>query len=494
MCYARPFPRCSNHTRKALAAAQLHMNSVAAKHPETSLEFQQAKAELSAAKAAYRATPEGIKAMENSLKNADLSSEDAKAIQSLIIRSKTKRASQLNALHEHENGRASLMYEFAAETHNTKFDKEELSSIIATHVGAVASKNGSKLSSAAKVEQAQYDEFVNKLDENPDLTDRQKEIVAELRDMKPCDKSTLEAYATSDSAVEKAEIAVNLEQARIGGMQNISYDDAKKYYSAYRNQYKNEYASLPESERPDPPRAWLKDDLKSGQANGMREYKYLPSDPASNYAAYRLRADVKAVPGERPTVYASIDLETAGPKGPAGFNPKKGHIIEVGVVKYDDKGKEISRYSQLIRPDDAFLEEHGTGAEDIHHISVKELDGAPTWDAVSDNVRNELDNTVMVAQNANFEQSWMQEHVPGFNHSTGQGPVIDTLDVARRHYDLPNYKLQTICEKVGVPYTNGHRATHDAEVTGDVLFKVKALMQKQWDAKPSRKNAKVISL
>ena len=66
--------------------------------------------------------------------------------------------------------------------------------------------------------------------------------------------------------------------------------------------------------------------------------------------------------------------------------------------------------------------------------------------------------------------------------------------MSRRHFDLPNHKLETICGQVGVPYTDGHRATHDAEVTGQAFFKVRKVLQRSWDSKPARRNAKPITI
>lgn len=495
MCYPLPYPRCSSHTRTAVQQAQANFDKVALTHEETSLEFTTAKAELTAAKSAYRATPEGIKNMEAELANPDLNDDERKNLSKYLSRAKLKRQSQMNALHEFQSGRLASMTTLLTE--ENRFDADENKSIIEAHTSQIASsKLNAKNVNLEPVSQEDYNEFVDTLAAKPNLTDKQKEAIEELRNQKPCDAITLQSYQTMDEGVQKAETAVTLEQTRIGGLHNIDAVTARQYYEAYRKQYKDEYAHLPESERPDPPRSWLKSDLKNLSPMGVKEYKYIPNDAATNYAAYRLRTDDSSVPSEkkRPIIYSSIDLETAGPAGNSGFNPANGHIIEVGIVKYDEQGKELSRYSKLMKPNDSFLAEHGTGAEHIHHISVKDLDGQPAWNDVASETSDELSGTVMIAQNAYFEQSWLNHHLPSFKHQTGVGPVIDTLDISRRVFDLPNYKLETVCTKVGVPYTNGHRATHDAEVAGEAFFKIKKTLQKQWDSKPARKNAKSISI
>lgn len=497
MCYPLPYPRCSNHTRIALQKAQAEFDKVVASGiDEKSIEYATAKTNLSVAKSAYRTTPEAIEAMEKELENEDLDDKQKKDLARTILRSKLKRQAQMNALHEYESGRLEAMSVLIA-ADSSRFDKEEMKNILENHTQVVAaSKFANKNADFSPISQEEHDAYIASLEEKGNLSEEEQNAIATLKASKPFDRNTYEAYQKADEAIEKAEVAVTLEQTRIGGLHNVDAITARNYYEAYRKQYKEEYANLPADERPDPPRNWLKNDMKNLAPMGQKEYKYLPGDSASNYAAFRLRADENSIPAEKkqPRVYASIDLETAGPEGSAGFKPENGHIIEVGIVKYNEQGKEIGRYSQLMKPDDAFLAEHGTGAEHIHHISKEDLNGQPSWNEVSNQVGKELDNTVLVAQNAYFEQGWLNHHLPNFKHQTGVGSVVDTLDIGRRHFDLPNYRLETICNMVGVPYTNGHRATHDAEVAGEALFKMKSTLQKQWNSKAARRNAKSISI
>jgi DNA polymerase III alpha subunit (gram-positive type) len=38
---------------------------------------------------------------------------------------------------------------------------------------------------------------------------------------------------------------------------------------------------------------------------------------------------------------------------------------------------------------------------------------------------------------------------------------------------LENNKLVTVSASLGIPYTNGHRAEHDAAVAGEVFFEIR---------------------
>lgn len=502
MCRPKPGPRCSRHTKERLLQAQQHWDTEIAPNYESDsqdIKYLTAKALLNSAKSAYRSSPEGIKELKEKLANADenMSDADRKNLERTLARAQNKRIIAKHALAEIQNGRLDNLTTLIDSDNDTEFSSEEINSILQAHSSALSIKElNAKEPNFAKDETG-YQELVQRLEEKyANGTDEQKEALNRLKALEAPDAATVKAYASYEEGLQKAAIALSVEEARMGSLHNVDADEAHKYYRAYRDQYNEKYAHLAPSERPDPPKAWLNTEIRNLSPNTLGDYKYIPTDPASVYAAYRLRSDATSIPTAKlnEAVYASIDLETAGPTGAAGFKPSNGRIIEVGIVKYNNKGEEVGRYSKLMRPEQSFLDEHGTGAEHIHQISVKDLDGQPSWDSVTSEVAKELDGTVMIAQNANFEQSWLKHHLPDFKHSTGQKPVIDTLDISRRHFDLPNHQLKTICGEVGVPYTNGHRATHDAEVTGAAFFKLREKLQKEWDSKPARKNAERIAL
>ena len=53
----------------------------------------------------------------------------------------------------------------------------------------------------------------------------------------------------------------------------------------------------------------------------------------------------------------------------------------------------------------------------------------------------------------------------------GEVEVIDTLPLARKNLSLPNNKLGTICEALGIPY-GAHRAHGDAQSSWAVFLKI----------------------
>lgn len=297
------------------------------------------------------------------------------------------------------------------------------------------------------------------------------------------DARTFAALKDLDLRVEKAEAAIRRQVASVAAFRSVSETEAAERYRAYREQYLRDFRPLPAGERPDPPEEWVegftKKDMMAVSA---------PADRATLYAIYRCQADPEAFQVDPSTRYASIDLETAGPAGKAGFDPANGAIIEVGVVEYDANEVEVGRYSQLIALPDPVRDTCGTGAVDVHGITVADLDGQPTWAQVAPRVAVSLRGRVMLAQNARFERDWLKHHMAAADAAFDPyGPTVDTMCVARQHLArLDNHRLSTICERVGVDYTAGHRAEHDADVAGRAFFAMRSTIFSTYTSDPVR--------
>lgn len=167
----------------------------------------------------------------------------------------------------------------------------------------------------------------------------------------------------------------------------------------------------------------------------------------------------------------SIDLETTR------FSPRTGYIIEFGGIEYDKDGNSVNTFDEMFDIPDQVKGYHGTGAEDIHHISPEDIDGKDTFEQASERVLKFLEGKVLLAHNAQFELGWLNLHLPGFADLNLQ--VIDTMRVAT--HLLPESKdsrLETICGDLKVDYSNGHRAYHDAKVAGEAFFAMLDLVKK----------------
>lgn len=159
----------------------------------------------------------------------------------------------------------------------------------------------------------------------------------------------------------------------------------------------------------------------------------------------------------------AIDLETTR------LSPRKGHIIELGLTERDHRGNEVACLDILCGIPEPIIETHGTGAVEVHGITVDDVRTKPTFDRVASVILERLQGRVILAHNASFEKNWLSQHIPGFVEA--DIPFIDTMQLATLFMpELPNSQLNTVCDALGVPYTNGHRAFHDAEVTAEAFF------------------------
>lgn len=297
------------------------------------------------------------------------------------------------------------------------------------------------------------------------------------------DARTYAALGDLDVRADKAVRAIRRQINGAAAFRGADPDAVAERFRAYRTQYRLQLRRLPKADRPAPPEEWI-----HGFTTKDMMAVSAPSDPATLYAIYRCQADPDAFPNTSAHAYASIDLETAGPDGKAGFNPENGSIIEVGVVEYDAAGNETGRYSQLIAPHPDVAEQCGTGAVAIHGITMDDVADAPAWAEVAPTVAERLNGRVLLAQNARFEQDWLNHHMGAQGQDFDRwGPTVDTMCIAKQHLPgLANHRLSTICAAVGVEYTDGHRALHDADVAGQAFFSLRRKVTETYRADPVR--------
>src|SRR5208283_372920 len=79
-------------------------------------------------------------------------------------------------------------------------------------------------------------------------------------------------------------------------------------------------------------------------------------------------------------------------------------------------------------------------------------------------------NVVMAAHNASFDVSFLKFAIARHQLSVPRYHVIDTLSLARRViHQMPNYKLSTLVELLGLTYGEHHRALADSHHVRNLL-------------------------
>jgi DNA polymerase III epsilon subunit-like protein len=215
------------------------------------------------------------------------------------------------------------------------------------------------------------------------------------------------------------------------------------------------YTAKSNAQRPSKPRSPAT--KKTSSASGNRTY----SGPLFAQAGEKGKlfgfAD-KTGPNELDGPFAIIDLETSG------FNPPGSKILEIAILKIDKSGNELDRFETLINPEDG-----NVGRTDIHGIDLRMLNGAPSFDEVSGRILELIQDSIVVAHNARFEENFLASELNEAGHDLDLIPALDTLWLARNTIDLPNYKLATVVNGFNGRIVDAHTALGDVIAVSKIL-------------------------
>lgn len=158
------------------------------------------------------------------------------------------------------------------------------------------------------------------------------------------------------------------------------------------------------------------------------------------------------------TEYAIVDIETTG------GNASGSRITEIAIVIHD--GTEVvDRWETLVNPQ----KEIPFAIFALTGITNEMVRGAPIFDDISEKVLEMLTDRVFVAHNVNFDYSFVRHQLEqaGFRWTARK---LCTVRAARKiKPGLPSYSLGRLCNSLGIPLENAHRAGGDAAATA-ILF------------------------
>lgn len=158
----------------------------------------------------------------------------------------------------------------------------------------------------------------------------------------------------------------------------------------------------------------------------------------------------------------AFDLETTGLEESA-------EILEIGAVRLVD-GQVAERFSELVRPSGPIP----AAVERLTRISARMVRDAPPVSQVLPGLLEFLGDAPLVGHNVDFDL--------GFVARTARGLGLD-FDRHRRAWDtvtlaqtllptLPNHRLATVAQALGIPLVSAHRACDDAEATARILHEL----------------------
>ena len=174
--------------------------------------------------------------------------------------------------------------------------------------------------------------------------------------------------------------------------------------------------------------------------------------------------------------FAAFDLETTG------LDPRIDKIVEIGAVKFDNKGL-IARFSTLVNPGIPMPAE----AERVNGINDKMLSGKPGIEEALNDFLPFIKGTFLTAYNAPFDCGFINEKLKELMNSAQNtffperkaetlpalpNPTADILSFAREIFPgHKSYSLQNIAAILGITSISAHRAEDDARLCMEVFLR-----------------------
>ncbi len=158
--------------------------------------------------------------------------------------------------------------------------------------------------------------------------------------------------------------------------------------------------------------------------------------------------------------FAVVDVETTG-LGAAD------RIIEVACVRL--RGfQEVTRFQSLVNPGIPIA----ASAVAVSGITDAMVACAPIYAEIAPTFEQLLTDSVFVAHNAPFDLAFLSRERKRWQLPPWQGPVLDTLRLARNTLALESYALKDLKQALELDHAPSHRALADVLATASLLVKL----------------------
>ena len=156
---------------------------------------------------------------------------------------------------------------------------------------------------------------------------------------------------------------------------------------------------------------------------------------------------------------AFLDVETTG------LSPWFGdRICEIAILRC--RGDEvIDTFETLVNPERPI----SPGAARVNGLTGLDLADAPLFAEIAAQVKLWLEDAILVCHNAPFDLGFVSSEFTRLGQKFPPVEVIDTLLLARAHFDFDSNSLQAIADALMIDRSDAHRALADVLTTRDVL-------------------------
>lgn len=157
--------------------------------------------------------------------------------------------------------------------------------------------------------------------------------------------------------------------------------------------------------------------------------------------------------------FAYLDVETTG------LSPWFGdRICEVAILRCDGD-QVIDSFNSLLNPERLL----SPGAARVNGLKDADLKTAPRFIDVVDRVLALIKDAVIVCHNVPFDLGFLSSELGRLNKPLPTVLTLDTLEIARQHFDFDSNGLQSIAHWLDIEVTAAHRALDDTFTTQAIL-------------------------
>ena len=160
-----------------------------------------------------------------------------------------------------------------------------------------------------------------------------------------------------------------------------------------------------------------------------------------------------------------LDTETTG------LSTAQGHrVIEIGAIELVNRRLTGREFHRFLNPERDIDE----GAERVHGISRADLETAPLFHEIADELLGFINDAELVIHNAEFDVGFLEHELRLMEHPrpviTDHAQVLDTLSLARELHPGQRNSLDALCKRYEVDASG--RDLHGALIDADLLARV----------------------
>ena len=160
--------------------------------------------------------------------------------------------------------------------------------------------------------------------------------------------------------------------------------------------------------------------------------------------------------------FVALDLETTG------LDFEKDEIIEVALVRFEN-GEPKENLDFLVKPSSAELRPF---IETLTGINKADLENASDFATIAGQICSFVGDLPIVAHNAVFDSKFLKQTFTKVGISYDAHVFWDSLTLSRIAFqDVPNHRLDTLVQELGIERSRAHRALPDADACGRLFVK-----------------------